>query len=360
MLLFSECLRGELTRRGVNLVTIGPRRIVGPRLNSHGGPAKWLAYVDKFILFPKQLRRVAQRNPGSTVFHICDHSNAMYVREMGRSSCVVTCHDLLAVRGSLGDDMAFCPTGAMGRVLQRRILRGLEAAPVVACVSHATARDFKRLAPGYAGVTEVVTMGLNTAFKPLDPSEAWRRLAGLPLVPHVPFVLNVGSSLPRKNREACLRILSRLDAERVRLLVFVGQRLTPAQLRLASESGVRERVVELGEVPKTQLEALYSAAHALLFPSLAEGFGWPALEAQACACPVVCSNRTSLPEVVGNAAFMNDPDDEPAFARSLMQLFDPRLRLGAIQAGLENVSRQSTERMIANYCAIYSSLAGRS
>jgi glycosyltransferase involved in cell wall biosynthesis len=123
---------------------------------------------------------------------------------------------------------------------------------------------------------------------------------------------------------------------------------------------VRERVVELGEVPKTQLEALYSAAHALLFPSLAEGFGWPALEAQACACPVVCSNRTSLPEVVGNAAFMNDPDDEPAFARSLMQLFDPRLRLGAIQAGLENVSRQSTERMIANYCAIYSSLAGRS
>ena len=72
--------------------------------------------------------------------------------------------------------------------------------------------------------------------------------------------------------------------------------------------------------PDNLLEALYNGAVALLFPSRFEGFGWPAIEAQACGCPVLCSDAGSLGEVVGNSGFVRGPDDEEAFVAELRRL----------------------------------------
>jgi glycosyltransferase involved in cell wall biosynthesis len=350
---FAECLEVGLGNRGIPVRTVTPPARVTGRRNTRKSLGKWLAYVDKFLLFPRELRRLAKPASPDTVFHVCDHSNAMYARVLPRSRQLVTCHDLLAVRGALGDSEAFCPSSPTGRILQRWILDSLAASPRVVCVSKATADDFRKLVPGYRGRLDHIPLGQNTAYHALTPDSAWPRIAGLPLKTGVPFILNVGSSLPRKNRDGCLRIFHRIADRFSGQLVFAGERLSGEQRVLSVELGLGDRVVELPDVTNQQLEALYSTAHALLFPTRAEGFGWPVLEAQLCGCPVVCSDRTSVPEVAGNGAFIHALDDEAGFGESLLKLLDPAIRDDLRQKGFANAATLTTDRMIDRYVSVY-------
>jgi glycosyltransferase involved in cell wall biosynthesis len=104
-----------------------------------------------------------------------------------------------------------------------------------------------------------------------------------------------------------------------------------------------------------ELEALYSLAAGLVFPSLAEGFGWPVAEAQACGCPVFTSDRAPLPEVGGDAAVYFDPSDSAAAAELIALAWPERERLAA--AGLERATAWSPARMIERYTALYRRLA---
>src|SRR4029079_11022849 len=114
---------------------------------------------------------------------------------------------------------------------------------------------------------------------------------------------------------------------------------------LLLKHGIASRVKRLGAVPKDDLVALYNAAAAFVFPSLSEGFGIPPLEAFACGCPVICSNATSLPEVVGDAALMFDPQDAHALAAHLQAAAsDAGLRERLRRAGFERVRQFSYTR----------------
>ena len=350
---FAQCLDVELNRRSIPARTVVPTAKVAANRNVQGGLGKWLAYVDKFVLFPRELRRLAKSAPADTLFHVCDHSNAMYVRALLAGRHLVTCHDLLAVRGAFGDPEAYCPASATGKRLQQWILNSLASSKNVVCVSHATANDFRKLAPRYTGQLDVIHLGQNTPYRALSPDEAWPRLAGLPLRRDTPFILNVGSSLPRKNRDGCLRIFQKLADRFPGPIVFAGKKLSASQKALAVQLGVAERVIELENISNEVLEALYAVAHAMLFPSKAEGFGWPVLEAQVCGCPVVCSDRTSIPEVAGGAAFVHDIADEAGFAESLLQLLDPAVRQDLRTRGLANAAKLTTERMIDGHVEIY-------
>jgi glycosyltransferase involved in cell wall biosynthesis len=107
------------------------------------------------------------------------------------------------------------------------------------------------------------------------------------------------------------------------------------------------------------LEALYSRAMALVFPSRYEGFGWPVIEAQASGCPVICSHAGPLPEVVGEGGIICPLDDEEAFASAILRLSDPVERDSWVRRGLVNAAEFSTERMIEGYLAIYDEVEGR-
>jgi glycosyltransferase involved in cell wall biosynthesis len=114
---------------------------------------------------------------------------------------------------------------------------------------------------------------------------------------------------------------------------------------LLSEYGIAGRVRRLGAVPKNDLIALYNAADAFVFPSRYEGFGIPPLEAFACGCPVVSSNATSLPEVVGDAALTFDPLDVRALAAHLKAVAtDRELRERLVRAGYNRVQQFSYRR----------------
>jgi glycosyltransferase involved in cell wall biosynthesis len=109
-------------------------------------------------------------------------------------------------------------------------------------------------------------------------------------------------------------------------------------------------------VPKPDHEtlcALYSLAHAFVFPSLSEGFGWPLIEAQACGVPVIASNIEPLPEVSGGAALHVSPQDAPAFAAALQSLADSAVRNSLVERGLQNAVRYDLATMIDGYLALH-------
>lgn len=357
---FGTMMLHGLSNSGITAKLIAPQ----PRLGKFHGAghfvAKWLGYVDKFLLFPRELQiALAKKKP--SIVHICDHSNAMYDGWIKHVPVVVTCHDLLAVRGALGEETN-SPASLTGKILQRWILHGLRRASEVACDSQATEADARRLVSRGAASpkVELVRLGLNYPFRKLPEAEASARLAK---IPHfnldAPFVLHVGSNLRRKNRDGALRIFARCKEKWTARLVFVGDALTPELLALAERLGVSDRIAQAPDASDELLEALYTRALALLYPSRFEGFGWPVIEAQACGCPVVCSNSGPLPEAAGDAGLFHNVDDEAGFAADLLRLSDPAERRIWSEKSLRNAERFSTTRMISQYIDIYRSLGAQ-
>jgi glycosyltransferase involved in cell wall biosynthesis len=207
---------------------------------------------------------------------------------------------------------------------------------------------------------ELVRLGLNYPFRKLPEAEVSARLAKIPAFNRgFPFALHVGSNLRRKNRDGALRIFA-LDKEKWNArLVFVGDALTPELLALAESLGISDRITQVPDASDELLEALYNRAVALLYPSRFEGFGWPIIEAQACGCPVVCSNSGPLPEAAGDAGLFHDPEDEAGFAADLVRLSNPVERTLWSERSLRNAERFSTSRMVSQYIDIYRSLGAQ-
>ncbi|MBV8308041.1 MAG: glycosyltransferase, partial [Gammaproteobacteria bacterium] len=199
---YAQLLQEGLRSAGHEVVLALPAAVLNRARRGPRGVWKWIGYLDKHLLSVPELRRAAA---DADIVHICDHGNSLYVPLSGRVPHVVTCHDLLAVRGALGE-ATDCPAGFSGRQLQRSILRGLRRAQVLACVSSATQRDAQRLLQGYSGQITLTPNALNYPYRTLSRELALSRLAALPgFDPAIPFVLNVGSSLRRKNRQAVLQ-----------------------------------------------------------------------------------------------------------------------------------------------------------
>lgn len=353
---FTMMMLDGLTAAGIQAEIIRPQPFLGRFRFAGGFIAKWLAYLDKFVFFRRALGRKLRERPA--LVHICDHSNAMYSKSVRELPVVVTCHDLLAVRGALGE-ATDCPASATGKILQRWIVRGLESAAAVACVSRATLRDAEQLVCRTDGkpALELITLGLSYPYRVLSPAETRERLAGIAaLTPDKPFVLHVGSNLRRKNREGVLRIFAKCKDKWNGSLVFAGDPLSDSLRSLGRELGVAGRIVEIPNANSETLEALYNAAIALLFPSTFEGFGWPIAEAHACGCPVLCVDREPMAEVAGDAALAHPVEDEAGFAVDLLRLTNPEERARWSAKAIENAERFSTARMISEYVTLYRSL----
>jgi glycosyltransferase involved in cell wall biosynthesis len=353
---FALALRDGLALAGISTELIQPQPFFGRFRFAGGFVTKWLAYLDKFVLFPRRLR---SKMEAAALVHICDHSNAMYAQRCRGLPVLVTCHDLLAVRGALGEETD-CPASATGKLLQRWIVAGLRQASVVACVSRATLSDANRLLHCTNGGPrlDLLPLGLTYPYRKLPAAEARARLAKAPVLPaDASFVLHVGSNLRRKNREGVLRIFARGKDQWSGFLVFVGEPLSDALRSLGQQLRVSDRVVEVPDATNEMLEALYNCATALLFPSTFEGFGWPIAEAHACGCPVICTNREPMAEVAGDAALMREVEDEAGFAADLLRLTNPAEHERWSALALENAERFSTSRMIEQYCELYRSLA---
>lgn len=359
MLRFGELLQSQWRARGHEVTAFAPQpgglarsRLGGARA------AKWIAYIDKYLIFPRQLtRRLRQweRADGRSVVHVVDHSNAVYVpRRHARAPWVVTCHDLLAVRGARGEEVGH-RTSALGRRLQAAIVAGLGRADAIVSVSAYTMRDVEQLiAPRRPQIRRIASLGLNHPYRHIGLAEARARLAGIGGCDwEKPFLLHVGSNLQRKNKAGVFRAFAGIAERWPGNLVFCGAEIPEDVSTAARAAGLGARLFALRAPDNRQLEALYSLAHALLFPSLCEGFGWPVIEAQACGCPVICSDRTSLPEVGGDAALVHALEDEAGMGESVLRLASPDFRTEVVARGYANLRRFDVAAMIDAYEQVY-------
>jgi alpha-1,3-rhamnosyl/mannosyltransferase len=204
---------------------------------------------------------------------------------------------------------------------------------------------------GLPGERVVVTpLGVSPRFRPVPP-EIVRRVAvryGL----QGDYVLYVGNFRPHKNVAALLEAYAALpDSVRARVsLALAGDPETgAAPLKAAAAArGLAQAVRFLGSVPDADLPALYSGATAFCFPSLAEGFGLPPLEAMACGAPVLCSDAAALPEVVGEAASLVNARHPEAIAAALESLLaDGPTRAILRDRGLIRAAAFTPERFAA-------------
>lgn len=165
-----------------------------------------------------------------------------------------------------------------------------------------------------------------------------------------PYVLTVGTLQPRKNVEVAIAAAEELG----RRLVIAGGRGWRDETLVERVRRSRAHVELAGRVSDDELVGLYRGADAFVFPSLGEGFGLPPLEAMACGTPVLCSDATSLPEVVGDAAILFDPEDPRELARALGAILaDPAQRAWLVQAGLRRAAEFSWARCGEQLLALY-------
>jgi glycosyltransferase involved in cell wall biosynthesis len=176
-----------------------------------------------------------------------------------------------------------------------------------------------------------------------------------------PFVLYTGNIKPHKNVDRLIEafsILRRRGFEDVKLLI-IGDEISKYQnlRRLVHRFQLHQQVRFLGFVPDATLAALYRLASVFVFPSLYEGFGLPPLEAMAAGAPVITSNVSSLPEVVGDAALLIDPLDAGAIADAMARvLTDAALRASLIARGHMRVKAFSWTRSVARIRQVYEEL----
>ena len=354
---FAASLQGELRARGHRVQLLQPRA----RLNRAGAPAvgraKWLGYLDKFVLFPALLKRAARR---ADIVHITDHSNAMYVRHLDGHALLLTCNDVLAIRSALGL-VPQNPVGASGKVFQNLILRGLNRAPQIACISENTRRQLLEVSSRAPARTSVIEMGLNYPYSPMPKAPAEAMISAYFGGETPPFVLHVGGNQWYKNREGVLQIYRVLRAQmgaQTPRLAMVGPQFTPAMEEHCARHDLHD-IVRIHDASNERLRALYSCAEAFLFPSLAEGFGWPIVEAQACGCPVLTTDLPPMNDVGGAAALLCDPHNTEECAaqlRILLENSDARAARSA--AGLINAERFTTATMIDKYERLYRQIVG--
>ena len=181
--------------------------------------------------------------------------------------------------------------------------------------------EWSRVAPEQV---VVVGNGVDAAFSP----------QGTVHQPGYPYILYVRNTKPHKNLVGLLRAFALIDMPDVRLVLSgtADDDTCHEALRL----GILKRVVFAGRIPESELPAYYRGATVVTMPSLYEGFGLPPLEGMACGVPVVVSNSTSLPEVVGDAGLLVDPRSAESIADGLTRaLSDTALRQQMRERGLE-------------------------
>jgi glycosyltransferase involved in cell wall biosynthesis len=178
-----------------------------------------------------------------------------------------------------------------------------------------------------------------------------------------PFLLYAGTIRPQKNLPRLVEAFAYLRGELAQhdvykdlRLVIIGDEISkhPSLRRTVIQTRVEPFVRFLGFVPFDVLRAFYRAAEVFVFPSLYEGFGLPPLEAMACGTPVVTSDASSLPEVVGDAAVLANPENLFEIARGIKEiLLDPAYRVSLVQRGFEHVRSFSWDRTAAEVLSVY-------
>ena len=274
------------------------------RLPATGKVKKWLGYIDQFLIFPLTLK--LKYFPENSLFVFSDQALGPWVPFFSNKNHVIHCHDFLALHSALGY-IEENPTSTTGRIYQKYIRSGFRKGKNFICVSNKTKIDLYKSLVSTPKISEVVYNGLTLKFKPINDIEISRAKLALEISIDVSkgYILHVGGNQWYKNRQGVIEIYDfwRGQTELKLPLILVGSFPNNILLEVYENSSFKNDIYFLSGKSDKFLIRIYSCATAFLFPSIAEGFGWPIAEALASGVPVITTNAEPMTEVGGNAVF---------------------------------------------------------
>ena len=367
---FARMLQQAYERRGYEVEVWSPTAILHRWFNFRP-LAKWAGYADQYLLFPLWVKLQLYRQPADTLYVFCDQALGPWVPLVAKLPHVIHCHDFLALQSALGD-YPQNPVSNTGKIYQRYIRRGFQAGRNFISVSHESKRQLARYLPTAPLISEAVHNGLNYSFAPLASQVALSELAGLSVpVLEQRMLVHVGGNTWYKNRAGVIYIYAALCRQCTNPppLWMVGDRPNRALAELAEQVPANGKVHFISGLSNRQVQAVYSLAKALIFPSLAEGFGWPIAEAMACGCPVLTTGVAPMTEVGGeHVAYipvMPHQEGVALWAVGAAQILDQLLnqpeeqKLQQRSAALEHVIRFDADKAITAYEEIYRRVMAR-
>ena len=361
---FHSMLLEGMRKRGHRVQTLTP----APRFFSLPFPKamkKWLGYIDQYILFPREVKRQLELLPSNTLFVFTDNALGPWVPLAAHMPHVIHCHDFMAQQAALGE-LSDLKLSWTGRRYQKMIRAGYSKGMNFISGSGNTRRTLLKFLPAPPKVCALVYNGLHTRFQrhPTEPSRVEvSRLFNLDL--HGGYLLHVGGNQWYKNRLGVIEIYNAwrgVTSTRLPLLL-IGQSPSP-ELRAAYEaSSYKNDIHFITNADDNAVNLLYSAATVFLFPSKAEGFGWPIAEAMSAGCPVITTDEAPMTEVAGNAGFLipKYPEQGPSCAWAwqaglLVEKivgFSNTEREAAIRAGIANAKRFDTDKALDRIERVY-------
>lgn len=298
-------------------------------------------------------RNMDQSLPPSDIFHGTDH----LLPPLKNSRTVFTIHDII---------FRFLPQYHLPLnrwFLDLMLPKFMQRANVVIAVSENTRRDVARLMQVPADKVVVIYEGVNDQFRPINDPARWelvRRKYNLP----ARYILFFSTIEPRKNLVTLLEAYAQLRKQMADAppLVVMGRKgwLYEDTLKRITELGLAQDVVLTDWVESEDVPVVLSLTEVFVFPSLYEGFGLTPLEAMACGAPVISSNASSLPEVIGDAGILLDPHDVGGFANAMLQVLSDDARRRELRArGLQQAAKFTWERAARETLAVYKRLQQR-
>ena len=301
---FAKMMSDGMAERGhvVSIWAPKPRFI---RLPVHRKMRKWLGYLDQFLVFPVEVKRKVKNCSKDTIFVFTDHALGPWVPLVAALPHVIHCHDFLAQRSGLGE-ISENISSWTGRQYQRYIRRGYSKGKNFISVSQKTREDLHRFLNAVPPLSAMVYNGLNQAFMPNDPvlaGELLSKRTGTDLSSG--FILHVGGNPWYKNRLGVIEIYNawRSLSKSGLPLLLIGDAPSVELVAAHSQSSYKSDIHFISKLEDEFVRLAYSGASVFMFPSLAEGFGWPIAEAMASGCPVITTNEAPMTEVAGNAGF---------------------------------------------------------
>jgi glycosyltransferase involved in cell wall biosynthesis len=246
-------------------------------------------------------------------------------------------------------------------LLYKKTLASISQKDWVICISHSTKNDLCNYLNIDASRVFVTHLAAEPSiFYPCHDAETIAATRSKYGIREAGYILSLGTLEPRKNIDHVIRCFAKLIQEqniKDLYLVLVGTpgwKYDKIMEEVSKKSWLKDRIIFTGYVPESDLAALYSGALTFVYPSFYEGFGLPPLEAMQCGVPVITSNTSSLPEVVGNAGIMLDPKDADGLCQSMLEIYNrPLLREKMSLQSLEQAKLFTWERCTQETMAAY-------
>lgn len=240
-------------------------------------------------------------------------------------------------------------------------LKSIDSDMWILCISEATKRDLCNYLPQINPSKICVTyLAASDLFFKCTDSDKLDYIHSKYCIPKAPYILSLSTLEPRKNITQTIRsFLNVVQQEKLQDLHLVlagakGWNYDAIFAEIVSNPTLRDRIIVTGYVPDEDLSPLYSGALAFVYPSFYEGFGLPPLEAMKCGTPVITSNTSSLPEVVGNAGYMLDPNDLDGLSQAILKLYQsPSLRENMSHMSLVQANKFSWEHCLKQTVSAY-------